>query len=155
MSWNWSALDEQRMSAFAPAPIGLIAHYNLLKRLESSGPGELFRARDTRLGLTVAVRLLPHEGARDPHATAALIHRARSCVALSHPNVTTLFDVGEHDGRVYLVFEFLNGQSLGAEMAGRPMNVRRAIDLAIQIADAVADAHVAGFAHGGLARHPS
>jgi len=130
--------------------IGAIAHYTLLERLEPSGPGELFRARDTRLGRTVAVRLLPAEPAADAGATAALMERARTFVPLSHPNVTTLFDVGEHDGRVYLVFEFVTGQSLRAEMAGRPMNVRRAIDLAIQIADAVADAHAAGFVHGGL-----
>ena len=138
------------MSTSAPVSVGVIAHYNLLERLEPSGPGELFRARDTRLGRTVAVRLLPAEFARDAGATASLIERARSFIPLSHPNVTALFDVGEHDGRVYLVFEFLMGQSLRAEMAGRPMNVRRAIDLAIQIADAVADVHAAGFVHGGL-----
>jgi len=61
-----------------------------------------------------------------------------------------VFDVGEHEGRVYLVFEFLKGQPLRAEMAGRPMNVRRAVELAIQIADGVADAHGSGFVHGGL-----
>jgi serine/threonine protein kinase len=131
-------------------PIGVVAHYNLLERLEPAGPGELFRARDTRLGRTVAVRLLPLEFVRDAGARASLIEKARSLVALSHPNVTTLFEVGEHDGRVYLVFEFLKGQSLRAEMAGRPMNVRRAIELAIQIANAVANAHAAGFVHGGL-----
>jgi len=138
------------MNASAPAPIGVVAHYNLLEGLEPAGPGELFRARDTRLGRTVAVRLLPPEFAQDADARASLIATARSLVALSHPNVTTLFDVGEHDGRVYLVFEFLKGQSLRAEMAGRPMNVRRAMELAIQIADAVADAHAAGFVHRGL-----
>ena len=74
----------------------------------------------------------------------------RSLVELSHPNITTLFDVGEHDDRVYLVFEFLKGLSLRAEMAGRAMNVRRAIELAIQIADAVAGAHAAGFVRGGF-----
>ncbi|MBI2829159.1 MAG: serine/threonine protein kinase [Acidobacteria bacterium] len=138
------------MTASAPAPIGVVAHYNLLERLEPAGPGELFRARDTRLGRTVAVRILPHEFARDADARVSLIEQARALVALSHPNVTTLFDVGEHDGRVYLIFEFLKGQSLRAEMACRQMKVRRAIELAIQIADAVADAHAAGFVHGGL-----
>jgi serine/threonine-protein kinase len=79
-----------------------------------------------------------------------LIERARGLAQLSHPNVTTVFDAGEQDGRVYLVFEFLKGQSLRAEMAGRPVNVRRAVELTIQIADAVADAHAAGYIHGGL-----
>lgn len=135
------------MTDTAPAPIGVIAHYNLLERLDPSGPGELFRARDTRKGRTVSVRLLPAQFTAD---NAALVERARAVNALSHPNVVTLFDVGEHEGRVYLVFEFLKGQSLRAEMAGRHVNVRRAVELAVQMADAVADAHAAGFVHGGL-----
>ncbi len=138
------------MNASAPAPIGVVAHYNLLERLELAGPGELFRARDTHHGRTVAVRVLPPEFARDADARALLMEQARSLAALSHPNLTALFDAGEHDGRVYVVFEFLNGQSLRAEMGGRPMKVRRAIELAIQMADAVADAHAAGFVGGGF-----
>lgn len=135
------------MNGAAPAPIGVVAHYNLLERLDPAGPGDLFRARDMHLGRTVAVRLLPADFTADP---VALVDKARAVVSLSHPNVITLFDVGSHDGRVYLVFEFLKGQSLRAEMAGRPVNVRRAVEIAIQMADAVADAHAAGFVHGGL-----
>jgi serine/threonine protein kinase len=131
----------------SPAPIGVVAHYNLLEQLEPSGPGDLYRARDTKAGRTVAVRLLPADFTSDP---AALIDQARGLTTLSHPNVTTLFDVGEHEGRVYFAFEFQKGQSLRAEAAGRPMNVRRAVEIAIQIADAVSDAHAAGFVHGGL-----
>jgi serine/threonine protein kinase len=134
----------------APAPIGAVAHYTLLERLEPAGPGELFRARDTRLGRTVAVRLLPLDYVADAAARHSLIDSARSLVAMSHPNVTTVFDVGEHLGRVFLVFEFLKGQPLRAEMAGQPMHTRRALELAIQIADGVADAHASGFVHGGL-----
>jgi serine/threonine-protein kinase len=125
----------------------VIAHYNLLERLEPSGPGELYRARDTKLGRTVAVRHLPADFTVDRQR---LIAGARGLSALSHPNVTALFDVGEHDGRIYLAFEFQKGQSLRAEASGRPMNVRRAVEIAIQIADAVADAHAHGFGHGGL-----
>src|SRR4029450_13123359 len=131
----------------SPAPLGVVAHYNLLEQLEPSGPGDLYRARDTKAGRTVAVRLLPADFTSDP---AALINQARGLPALSHPNVTTLFDVGEHEGRVYFAFEFQKGQSLRAESAGRPMNVRRAVEIAIQIADAVADAHAHGFGHAGL-----
>jgi serine/threonine protein kinase len=131
----------------SPAPIGVVAHYNLLEQLEPSGPGDLYRARDTKAGRTVAVRLLPADFTSDP---AALIHQARGLTSLSHPNVTTLFDVGEHEGRVYFAFEFQKGQSLRAEAAGRPMNVRRAVEIAIQLADAISDAHAAGFVHGGL-----
>lgn len=138
------------MSAAVPSPIGAISHYNLLERLEPSGPGELFRARDTRAGRTVTVRVLPAGYAAGHAERERLFEAARSMIALSHPNVTTLFEAGEHEGRVFLVFEFLKGQSLRAEMAGRPMNVRRAVELAIQIADGVAEAHGAGFIHGGL-----
>jgi serine/threonine-protein kinase len=134
----------------APAPIGVIGHYNLLETLEPSGPGELFRARDTRLGRTVTIRLLPATFTPDAPARTALIEQARGLIALSHPNVTTVFGIGEHHGRVYVVFEYVKGQSLRAEMGGRPMNVRRAIEVAIQMADAVADAHAAGYVHGGL-----
>ena len=134
----------------APGPIGVVAHYNLLERLEPSGPGDLYRARDTRLGRTVALRLLPADFTTGADSRAALVAQARAMTVLSHPNVTTLFDAGEHEGRVYLAFEFLTGQSLRAEMAGRALKVQRAVEAAIQIADAIADAHANGFVHGGL-----
>lgn len=135
------------MSQDALAPIGVIAHYNLLEKVDAAGPGDLFRARDTRHGRTVAVRLLPADFTTDQ---AALIGNARAVQVLSHPNAITVFDSGTHDGRVYVVFEFLKGRSLRSEMTGGPVNVRRAVDMTIQIADAVADAHAAGFFHGGL-----
>ena len=134
----------------ALAPIGVIAHYNLLERLDPAGPGELYRARDTRHGRTVAIRWLPADYTDAGMSGAALVERARSLIPFSHPNVTTIFDAGTQDGRAYLVFEFLKGQSLRAEMGGRPVNVRRAVELAVQIADAIADAHAAGYVHGGL-----
>ena len=137
------------MTTSVPGPIAVIEHYNLLERLEPAGPGELFRARDTRKGRTVAVRLLPKEFVESSERQT-FMERARALAALSHPNVTTMFDVGEHDGRIYIVFEFLKGQSLRSEMGGRPINVRRSLELAIQMADAVADAHACGYIHGGL-----
>jgi len=137
------------MTTSVPGPIAVISHYNLLERLAPAGPGELFRARDTRKGRTVVVRVLPEEYVDAAHHEA-FIERARGLVALSHPNVTTVFDVGEHEGRIFIVFEFLKGQSLRHEMGGRPLNVRRAMDLAVQMADALADAHACGYVHGGL-----
>ena len=137
------------MGDAVPGPLAVVAHYNLLERLEPAGPGDLFRARDTKRGRTVAVRILP-AGFTEPDARQDFIDKARGLARLSHPNMTTVFDVGEHDGRIYLVFEFLKGQSLRSEMGGRPINVRRALDLVIQMADAVADAHACGYAHGGL-----
>lgn len=138
------------MTVASPGPIGVVASYNLLERLEPAGPGDLFRARDTRLGRTVAVRLLPAESTPGTSDRESLIAQARTLIPLSHPNITTLFDAGEHEGRVYVAFEFVRGQSLRAEMAGRPMNARRALELAVQITDAVSEAHGSGFVHGGL-----
>jgi len=137
------------MSDAVPGPIGVVSHYNLLERLEPAGPGDLFRARDTRLGRTVSVRLLPL-GIADPHTPQAFIDGLAGLKALSHPNVIAFFDAGEHEGKIYLVFEFVKGQSLRSEMEGRPINVRRAIDFGIEIADALADAHACGYLHAGL-----
>ena len=137
------------MTTSVPGPIAVIAHYNLLERLDPAGPGDLYRARDTKKGRTVAIRVLP-EAFVDSSGRHAWLDQARGLAALSHPNVTTMFDVGEHDGRIYIVFEFLKGQSLRSEMGGRPINIRRAADLAVQMADAVADAHACGYVHGGL-----
>jgi eukaryotic-like serine/threonine-protein kinase len=138
------------MTTHVPGPIGVVAHYNLLEQLEPSGPGDFYRARDTRLGRTVAIRLLPADFVSDAAARAALVARAQEMTTLSHPNVITLFDVGEHDGRVFLAFEFLQGQALRREIFDRSINVRRAIETTIQIADAIAAAHGLGFVHGGL-----
>ena len=135
------------MSHDALAPIGVIAHYNLLETIDATGPGELFRARDTKHGRTVAVRLLPEDFVPDRQK---LIADVRAVQVLSHPNAITVFDVGEQERRAYVVFEFLKGQSLRLEMAGRAVNVRRAVEMGIQIADAVAEAHAAGFMHRGL-----
>jgi serine/threonine protein kinase len=137
------------MNRTVPGPIAVVEHFNLLERLDPAGPGELYRARDTKLGRTVVVRLLPPDFTA-PDAREEFIARARGLVELSHPNVITVFDVGEHEGGLYLVFEFLKGQSLRSEMGGRSINVRRAMDLAVQMADAVADAHACGYVHGGL-----
>jgi serine/threonine-protein kinase len=127
--------------------IGVVAHYNLLERLDPSGPGELYRARDTRHGRTVIVRLLPRG---EPDADRALLQQVQSLAGLSHPNAITIFGSGEHEGRPYIAFERITGRSLRAEMAGRHMNARRAVELSIEIADAVAEAHALGSLHSGL-----
>jgi eukaryotic-like serine/threonine-protein kinase len=137
------------MTTSVPGPIAVIDHYNLLERLEPAGPGELFRARDTKKGRTVAIRILPSDFV-DIAGRRAFVESARGVTALSHPNITTLFDVGHHNGRIFIVFEYLRGQSLRSEMGGRPMNVRRGLELGIQMADAIANAHACGYAHCGL-----
>lgn len=127
-----------------------IAHYNLLEPIGRGGLGEVFRARDTKVGRTVAVTILLPRLTEDPAQLAEVLEEARLASALSHPNIAALFDFGEADGSHYLVYEFASGRSLREELAGGAMPTRRALDIAIQLADAIADAHAHGVIHGDL-----
>jgi serine/threonine protein kinase len=127
-----------------------IAHYNLLERLGSGGLGEVYRARDTRVGRTVALKVLRRELFPTPEGRDAFKAAVRAAGSVSHPNIATLFDEGEHDGRWYLAYEFASGITLRQEMGGRPVHPRRALELANQIADALAEAHARNMVHGDL-----
>jgi eukaryotic-like serine/threonine-protein kinase len=127
-----------------------IAHYNLLDPIGHGALGEVYRARDTRVGRTVAIKILPAAVVDSPARLGSVLDEARIAASLSHPNIATLFDVGEEDGRYYLAYEFVAGTGLREEMAGGPMNPRRAFELATQLADAIADAHAHGIIHGDL-----
>ena len=129
--------------------IGAIAHYNLLEQIGDGGLGEVYRARDTKVGRTVALKLAP-PGYPDGLRRQRLIDDARAAAVLSHPNLATLFDVGEHQDRFYFAYEFVQGATLRQLMAGGPMNARHALDLSLQLADAVADAHAHGVLHKDL-----
>jgi serine/threonine protein kinase len=130
--------------------LGAIAHYNLLERIGQGGLGEVYRARDTKLGRTVALKLAPDSAFADGAAREMFLADARAAAALSHPNIATLFDVGKFDGGFYLAYEFASGVTLQRELSGRPAHPRRAVELAVQIAEALADAHAAGVLHGDL-----
>jgi serine/threonine protein kinase len=127
-----------------------IAHYNVLDRIGEGGIGELFRARDTKVGRTVALKILAPSIAGHPERLRRLLEDAQAAAGLSHPNIATLWDIGEADGQTYLAYEFAAGRSLREESGGAAMNPRRALDLAVQIADGVADAHAHGIIHGDL-----
>jgi serine/threonine protein kinase len=127
-----------------------IAHYNVLERIGEGGIGELFRARDTKVGRTVALKVVSAAIAADPVRLARLLEDARAAARLSHPNIATLWEVGDADGHAYLAYEFASGRSLLEECGGAPMNPRRALDLAVQIADGVAEAHSHDILHGDL-----
>jgi len=133
-----------------PTPPSPIAHYNILDRLGEGGIGEVFRARDTKVGRTVALKLVGPAIAGDPSRLRRLLESAAAAATLSHPNIATLWDVGESDGFHYLAYEFAAGRRLRDEAGGAPMNTRRALDLAVQIADGVADGHANGVIHGDL-----
>jgi TolB-like protein len=124
-----------------------LGHYNILDRIGAGGMGEVYRARDTRLGRTVAIKVLTASLAADPERRERLLREANAAAALSHPNIAALYEAGEDQGRLFLVFEFVPGETLKNAIAGSPMNPRRALDLAVQIADALADAHAEGIVH--------
>src|SRR5262245_60400188 len=124
-----------------------LAHYKILDRIGAGGMGEVYRARDTRLGRTVALKVLVADVAADPDRRDRFLREARASAALSHPNIAALYEIGEDQGRLFLALEYVPGESLSAVIGGRPMNPRRAINLAVQIADGLADAHAAGLVH--------
>ncbi len=127
-----------------------IAHYNLLELIGREAIGEVYRARDTRVGRTVALKILYPELVADDTRRVALFDEARLAASLSHPNIAALFEAAEADGVSYFAYEFAVGAPLREEMAGRPMNPTRAVELCMQMADALADGHAAGVLHGDL-----
>ena len=129
-----------------------LGHYKILDRLGAGTLGDVYRARDTRLGRTVAVKLPGAQLQADSARLDALSADARAASVLSHPNIAALYEIGrdENEGRLFLVFEFVPGEPLKRVIGGRPLNMRRAVDLATQMADALAEAHAAGVVHGGL-----
>ena len=125
-----------------------VAHYQLLDRLGAGALGELFRARDTRLGRTVALRRVT--APVDEATRARLLQDARAIADLSHPFLASLFDVGDDEGQVYLATEFVPGDTLTRVVGGQPLHPRRAAELAAQIADALAEAHSRDLVHGDV-----
>jgi TolB-like protein/tetratricopeptide (TPR) repeat protein len=126
-----------------------IGHYEVLGLLGTGGLGTVYRARDTRVGRTVAIRVLG-DTSSDAVRREAFIEAVRPFTQISHAHVATLFEVGEHRDCAYLVYEYVPGERLGALAAGHPLNLRRALDLTTQVADGLAEAHAFGLLHGAL-----
>jgi serine/threonine protein kinase len=127
-----------------------IAHYNILERLGSGALGDVYRARDLKVGRTVALMMPAPALTADAEHRARFLSEARAAASLNHPNIATLFDVVEQDDRLYLAYEFAAGPSLRDEMGGRPVNVRRALEIAAQITDALSEGHSRSVIHGDL-----
>jgi len=127
-----------------------IGHYLVRAKLGSGGMGEVFSARDTRLGREVALKLLPRRFTGDPDRLARFEREARAASALNHPNIVTVHEVGEEDGVPYMVMERVKGQTLRHLTRGKPLPIRRALDVAVQAAEGLARAHASSIVHRDL-----